>query len=145
MYGKVIGIAVAAFAGAACASGGAYEMSEDVSARLAEFERTGDYQTCLGLRQINQIKPLDERTFLVRVGVNDYYLNQTTSSCRGADSTFNRLQYTTSLSQLCRNEIISIVDNTTGFTTGSCGLGSFERLEKKVDDADDAEEEQDAS
>ncbi len=145
MRGKLIGIAVAAFAGAACASSGSYEMSEKASARLAEFERTGDYQTCLGLRQISQIKPLDEHNFLVRVGLNQYYLNKVSGRCSGADRTFNRIQYTTSISQLCRNEIISIVDNTTGFTTGSCGLGDFERLENKVDNADDAEAETDES
>ncbi len=139
MRGKLIGIVVAGFAGAACASSGSYEMSEEVSTRLAEFERTGDYQSCLGLRRINHIKPLDERTFLVQVGVNDYYLNQTSSSCRGADSTFNRLQYTIPSSQLCRNEIISVVDNSTGFTVGSCGLGDFERLEQNPDDAESDE------
>ncbi len=133
MHGKLMGAAIAAFASAACASGGSYEMSEKASARLAEFEQTGDYQTCLGLRQINQIKALDDYNFLVRVGVNKYYLNKVSGRCNGASSTFNRLQYTTSLSQLCRNEIILIVDNTTGFTVSSCGLGSFERLEKKVE------------
>ncbi len=136
MRGMLIGVAVAAFAGVACASNGSYEMSEEVSARLAEFEQTGDYQTCLGLRQINQIKALDEHNFLVRVGVNQYYLNRVSGFCNGADSTFNRLQYTTSISQLCRNEIVSVVDNTTGFTTGSCSLGDFERLEKKPDAAE---------
>ena len=29
-----------------------------------------------------------------------------------------------------RNQIIRIVDNTTGFTVGSCGLSSFEKLEE---------------
>ncbi|NOX81661.1 MAG: hypothetical protein GXP06_01450 [Alphaproteobacteria bacterium] len=142
MRGKLIGIAVAAFAGAACASsGGSYEMSEKVSTRLAEFERTGDYQTCLGLRRINQINPLDERNFLVRVGVNQYYLNKVSGNCNGADRSFNRIQYTTSISQLCRNEIISVVDNTSGFFVGSCSLGDFERLEKKPDDAEAEQDE----
>jgi len=136
MREQFIGIVVAACAAAGCASTSSYEMSEEVAARLAEFERTGDYETCLGLRRIDQIKPLDERNFLVRVGVNDYYLNQLSSSCNGADSTFNRLQYTTSLSSLCRNEIITVVDNSTGFTVGSCSLGDFERLEQKTDNAE---------
>jgi Family of unknown function (DUF6491) len=141
MRGMLMGVAVAAFAGAACASSGSYEMSEKTSARLAEFEQTGDYQTCLGLRQINQIKALDEHNFLVRVGVNQYYLNKVSGRCNGADNTFNRLQYTTSMSQLCRNEIISVVDNTAGFFVGSCSLGDFERLEKKPDDAEAEQDE----
>ncbi len=134
MVSRIFGVAVLACASAACASTDSYEMSEEAAARLAEFDRTGEYRSCLGLRQISQIKALDERTFLVRVGVNDYYLNQLSSSCTGADNSFNRLQYTTSQSQLCRNEIITVVDNTTGFTVGACGLNDFERLEPKVED-----------
>ncbi len=145
MRGMLMGVAIAAFAGSACASGGSYEMSEKASARLAEFDQTGDYQTCLGLRQINQIKALDEHNFLVRVGLNQYYLNRVSGRCTGASSTFNRLQYTTSISQLCRNEIVSVIDNTTGFVSGSCSLGDFERLEKKPDDAEDAGAETDES
>ncbi len=141
MRGKLIGIAVASFAGAACASNSSYEMSEEVSTRLAEFDRTGDYQTCLGIRRINQIYPLDERNFLVRVGVSQYYLNKVSGKCSGADNSFNRIQYTTSISQLCRNEIISVVDNTTGFFVGSCSLGDFERLENKPDDAEAEQDE----
>lgn len=125
-------LAMAAILGAAgCASVEREEISAKAAERLAEFDRTGDMRTCLSLRSIDQIKPLDESHFLVRVGVNDYYLNEIPGRCSGADNSFNRLQYTTSLSQLCRSEIISIVDNTSGFTVGSCGLGSFERLEKK--------------
>ena len=109
------------------------EMSAKVAEELAGFERTGETRNCLSLSRIDQIKPLDDHYFLVRVGVNDYYLNEVRGRCTGAGRFSNRLQYTTSLSQLCRNEIIRVVDNTSGFTVGSCGLGSFERLEKKPD------------
>jgi Family of unknown function (DUF6491) len=136
MRGMIIGVAVAAFAGAACASSGSYEMSEKASERLAAFEPTGDHKTCLGLRQISQIKALDEHNFLVRVGVNKYYLNKVSGRCSGADRTFNRIQYTTTTGQICRNEIISVVDNSTGLINGSCSLGDFERLESKPDDAE---------
>lgn len=127
------------FGAAGCATVEAEETSAEVEAKLAEFERTGDMRSCLNLRSIDQIKPLNENLFLVRVGVNDYYLNEVSGRCSGADSSFNRLQYTTSLNQLCRNEIIRVVDNSTGFTIGSCGLGSFERLEKKPKEDTDAE------
>lgn len=129
----IVAAAVIGAAGCATVESDA-EASSKAEERLAAFDRTGEERTCLSLRAVNRITPLDERNFLVRVGVSDYYLNETNGRCGGADSTFNRLQYTTSLSQLCRNEIIRVVDNSTGFTVGSCSLGSFERLEEKPKD-----------
>lgn len=129
---KPLPISAAAILLAACATndGGDQEMSEAAAERLADFERTGETESCLPLRSIDQIKPLDERHFLVRAGVNDYYLNEVSGRCNSAHRSNYRLQYTTSLSQLCRLEIIEVVDNSTGFTAGSCSLGDFERLEK---------------
>lgn len=129
---KPLPISAAAILLAACATndGGDQEMSEAAAERLADFERTGETESCLPLRSIDQIRPLDERHFLVKVGVNDYYLNEVSGRCNSAHRPNYRLQYTTSLSQLCRLEIISVIDNSTGFTAGSCSLGDFERLEK---------------
>ncbi|MEX0643884.1 MAG: hypothetical protein WD076_01130 [Parvularculaceae bacterium] len=124
------GILPAVLAGAFATPAGA-DSSDKAAERLAEFERTGDTTTCLSLRSVSQITPLSETQFLVRVGVSDYYLNEVSGRCANADSAFTRLEYTTSLSQLCRGEIIRVVDNGTGMLAGSCGLGDFERLEKK--------------
>lgn len=121
---------------AACATAGSsYEMSEEVAAKLAKFEKTGEVRNCLSLRSIDQIKALDDRNFLIEAGANDYYLAELSSSCSGADRSFNRLQYETSLSSLCRGEIIRVVDNSTGFTVGSCGMSDFQEL-RKLDVAD---------
>lgn len=128
-YGMICFAAALTLAGCATASGDR-ELSTRAAERLAEFDRTGEVESCLGLRRISQITPLDNHHFLVRAGLNDYYLNEVSGSCSGAARAGNRLQYTTSLSQLCRNEIITVVDNSNGFTVGSCGLGGFERLEK---------------
>lgn len=136
-YGALSAMAVAAAGIAGCASVDRAEISPEAEERLADFERTGEMRTCLNLRAIDQIDPLDERHFLVRVGLNDYYLNEISGRCSGAGRFNNRIQYTTSISQLCRNEIITIVDNSTGFTMGSCGLGSFERLVEKPDEEEE--------
>lgn len=136
---KAIFAAPFALAAASCASAGSsYEMSESVAARLAEFEKTGETETCVNVRRINSITPLDERNFLVRVGVNDYYLNRPRNRCAGADRAFNRLQYKVSGSMLCRNEIVQVVDNSSGLTGGSCGLGVFEKLEK-INEGDESD------
>jgi len=130
-----IGLALAtAGALAACASVERPEITPEAEARLDDFERTGEMRNCLSLTAIDRIEPLDERHFLVRVGLNDYYLNEIPGRCSGAGRFNNRIQYVTSLAQLCRNEIITIVDNATGFIAGSCGLGAFERLVEKPED-----------
>lgn len=131
MIGKVsTAVGAVALLAACTTTGSNYQMSDEVAAKLAKFEKTGEVQNCLSLRSIDQIKALDDRNFLIEAGANDYYLAELSSSCRGADSSLNRLQYTTSLSSLCRNEIITVVDNSTGFTVGSCGMSDFQKLEK---------------
>ena len=111
----------------------AEEMSDEAAQKLERFEQTGETRSCLGLRRISQITPLDDHLFLVRVGANEYYLNEVNGRCSGASRSFNRLQYKTSIGQLCRNEIIRVVDNSSGISVGSCGLGSFERLQEKTE------------
>lgn len=119
-------------AAAGCASAGAERVDERAAAKLAEFERTGDVTSCLNVARISSIEAVDEQTFLVRTGVNDYYVSDLPSRCNGATRNSTRLEYTTSTAQLCRNEIIRIVDNGGDFVSGSCGMGSFERLTKKA-------------
>lgn len=131
MRTKWLFAAMIAAIGAGCATAReAPEMSEKVSQRLAEFEATGEVRSCLGVTQIRQIDALDDWRFLVRAG-GTYYLNEVSGRCNGADRSSNRLQYTIPTGQLCRNEIITVVDNLNGFTVGSCGLGSFQELAEK--------------
>lgn len=116
---------------AACASAGReYQMSEKTAERLAEFERTGETVRCLSSSSTTDITPIDERHFLVRVGAGRYYLNELSSSCYGAGRAGNRLQYEIYGGQLCRNQIIHVVDNSGGFHVGTCALGDFEKVEK---------------
>ncbi len=123
---------------AGCATGAGYAgPSEKVSTALANYERTGEMTTCLNIGRIDSIKALDERHFLVRTGVNSYYLNEPSAGCNGAGRSNQRIQYVLGNSQLCRNQIVTVVDNTSGIISGSCGLGSFERLEQKPADAEE--------
>ncbi len=129
---KVIMASLAAFAAPGFAAAKpAGEMSENVASQLSAYEATGETTSCLSVGQIRSIDPLDDRRFLVRAN-NGYYLNETSNRCSGAARSGNRLQYKLSTGQLCRNQIISVVDNSSGFTVGSCGLGSFEKLTKKA-------------
>lgn len=122
---------------AGCATGAGYAgPSDKVAATLAKYERTGETTACLNISRIDSIKALDERHFLVRTGVNSYYLNEPSAGCNGAGRSNQRIQYVLGNAQLCRNQIVTVVDNTSGIISGSCGLGSFEKLEEKPADAE---------
>lgn len=125
-------LVMAMLAAAGCATATGEPVNESAAARLAGLQRTGDKQTCLNVTLLNEITGVDERTLLIRSGANNWYVSDLGSRCRGVVSRGNRIEYTTSLPQLCRNDILRIVDNANGFLTGSCGMGSFERLEKKT-------------
>ena len=123
---------------AGCATTYAEPVNKHAAAILDAHERTGDVQSCISLRQINSISAVDENTLLIKSGVNDYYVNDLSGRCHGATRNSSRFEYTTSINQLCRNDILKVVDNGGGFLIGSCGVGSFEKLEKKTDEnADD--------
>ena len=122
---------LAALAAAGCATATTEPVNDSAAARLAGLQRTGDKQNCLNLGLINEITAVDEKTLLIRSGANNWYVSDLSTRCRGVVSRGNRIEYATSLSQLCRNDILRIVDNPNGFLTGSCGMGSFERLAEK--------------
>ncbi len=114
-----------------CATAGAEPVNESAAAKLAEFDRTGEVTSCLNVTQVASIEAVDEKTLLIRSGVSNYYVSDLSSRCSGATRGSTRFEYTTSTSQLCRNQIVRIVDNGGGFMVGSCGMGSFEKLTKK--------------
>ena len=91
------------------------------------FERTGESENCLSLAAIRSMEAIDEKTILLRVG-SSWYVNDLDHQCNGADRPGTYLQYSTSIGQLCRNDILHVFD-TGGFRLGACGLNEFERLE----------------
>ena len=131
-------VAAVAFVSAFALSAGAFTQgafadtrAEKAAKKLDRFERTGETTDCLAGSTIDDIDPITDELFLVRVGVNTYYLNEVSGSCNGASRSFSRLQYTTSTPQLCRLQIVSVYDNSSNFFVGSCSLGSFEKLKEK--------------
>ena len=124
--------AMLASLGCATAADETEALTAKAAERLAEFDSTGETVSCLNVTQIRSIDAIDDSHFLVRATGGDYYLNKVSGRCNSASRAGYRLQYTVSGGQLCRNQIITVVDNSGGFTAGSCGLGSFERLSKKT-------------
>lgn len=101
---------------------------------LDRFDRTGEMRTCIAARSAD-ITPIDDETFLFKVGTNDYYLNETRGACNDASSNFTRMEMKLFGSQICSGEIVRIVGQQSGIYQGSCSLGDFERLARKVEDA----------
>ncbi len=124
------GAGLAALTLQACASGEMMEpeMSVEAAETLAGYNFTGETQSCLSTNRIDQIEPLDERHWLVETVNGDMYLNRVSRGCSGADRSFTYLQYEIPTGQLCRGEIVRVIDNGSNMSQGSCGLGDYERL-----------------
>ena len=124
------GAGLAALTLQACAPGEAMEpdMSAEAAETLASYEFTGETRSCLSTSRIDQIKPLDERHWLVETVNGDMYLNRVGRGCSGADRSFTYLQYEIPTGQLCRGEIVRVIDSGSGMTQCACGLGDYERL-----------------
>lgn len=105
-------------------------LSEEAEEKLAGYERTGEMQSCMMIRRIRDIDVLDEYHLLIEVGRNNYYLSELSNRCVGATRNSHRIQYSTTGGSLCASELITIVDNYSGFPQGSCSIGEFEKLEK---------------
>ncbi len=100
---------------------------------LDKFDRTGETVNCVSMRSTD-IKAIDENRLLFKVGVNDYYLNETRSACNDVDSNFTRIDVELFGSRLCSGEVLRIVDQSSGIYQGACSLGVFEKLTKKPAD-----------
>lgn len=124
------GAGLAALTLQACAPGEAMEpdMSMAAAERLAAYDMTGQTEACLSTRRIDQIDPLDERHWLVETVSGEMFLNVVSRGCNGADRSFTYLQYETPTGQLCRGEIVRVIENGSNMERGACGLGEYQRL-----------------
>lgn len=114
----------------AAVAGGPREMTAQASEAVSRFQTTGDFRTCLPLKQVDHLDIIDPQLILVRSN-NQYYYNQTQTRCDSRGDNY-RLQYRTSASQLCSGQIIDVVDNFSGILLGACSLGRFERVVEKA-------------
>lgn len=106
----------------------AQEPSQRAAERLAQFEQTGESRTCLSMSRISSIRPLDDSYFLVEVRGSGTWLTTMRGRCNQAASPFTYIQYSVPASQLCRGDIVQVVDSSTQMFAGSCSFGDFERL-----------------
>lgn len=101
----------------------------EADAVLANYTETGETRSCLSLRAIDEIEPLDETRWLITTRGGEAYLNVVSRGCGRAASDFTYLQYSTPTGQLCDNESVRVLDRGADTFAGSCGLGVHQRLE----------------
>ena len=107
------------------------DQQDTLPKELAKYDVTGETRRCVKTVNISRSDPLDDRHILFKLRNGDLYLNRLGKGCGGLR--FNKTySFDNRLSQLCQNELISVVDTFTSGTLGSCGLGTFEKLELKT-------------
>jgi hypothetical protein len=105
------------------------EMSAAAQTKLADALRgrvAGPPQSCVSQRQLGGNRSAGEGAIIFegQTGSSVIYVNRPPGGC--PELTFNRALVTrTTTGQLCRGDIVTVADLTSGIQSGSCGLGDF--------------------
>lgn len=94
--------------------------------RVPEAEIVGEPVSCINLSQIRNSQVRDDRTIDFMMNGGKVYRNELPNQCGGLG--FDRsFTYSTSLTQLCNVDIITVLQNVGGGLNrgASCGLGRF--------------------
>lgn len=122
-------VAMLAFGGTTSADDEKMTRSEKRMARIMEdYRPTGDVKRCVPLRFLHDSTIVDDQTIFFKSVGKRGYLNRLPHKCSRLFAE-ERFMYSTSISSLCKMEIITVLDSF-GRQWGSCGLGEFEEMEK---------------
>ncbi len=110
------------------------ETAGDIPARTdraqATYERAlagksaGRAEKCLPLNRTRDMDKIDDSTILFRDG-RTTYVNTTLGACNNMGDESYALVTRNFGAQLCRGDIATVTDMTSGITVGSCALGDF--------------------
>ncbi len=92
---------------------------------------TGKAVTCLPIQTIRESIVRDDWTIDFRTNGSQWYRNNLPNRCNGL-AMERAFTYTTSLTQLCNVDIITVIANNGGMgpiNRGACGLGEFTPVE----------------
>lgn len=118
----------AAMAAAAMLIPGAGSAQDEVP-RWQQARATGEPVSCVPLRQIRQTQVRDDRTIDFEMTGGQVYRNVLPHECNGLGFE-EAFSYSTSLSQLCSTDIITVIPRGgAGIPGPSCGLGKFQPIE----------------
>ena len=92
--------------------------------RLLAGKTAGRPANCLPLQRTNDMQVIDDDTILYRDG-RTTYVNKPLGGCNLLSRGSYALVTRSMGSQLCRGDIGTVTDISTGTTVGSCALGDF--------------------
>jgi hypothetical protein len=94
-----------------------------------------DGEDCIALNRIDRSEVIDDQTILFHVNGGKIYANRLPNRCPGLHRN-KAIMYKTSLSQLCKVDVITVLENMGfGFQRGaSCGLGTFVPISEETAD-----------
>jgi hypothetical protein len=101
------------------------------SPALKNFERTGEFETCLPSNRINYSRILNKRQILFEMTGGEVYLNEP-NACPGLSTSY-ALVYTANPNHLCNTTVVRLIEpGSPAPERGGCGLSRFEKLKKKT-------------
>ena len=125
--GRLLAISVLAALAAGCAMSGAAGPSPEVEADLAralEGRVAREPVSCVRLADLGGNRSVGEDAIIFEGNGRRLYVNRPVGGCPSLE--FGRaLRVRSSTGQLCRGDIVSVFDPTTGTDYGGCGLGEF--------------------
>lgn len=123
---KLVSIALLAAGTAACTAEepvARADAAASLAAELRDYEPDGAPVSCVSMRELRGNRSAGDAIIFDGSG-NRLWVNRPPGGCPSLD--FGRaLQTRTTMSQLCRGDIATVIDPGTGMTHGGCGLGDF--------------------
>lgn len=120
---------IIAAASSACAASVAPEprsaKAETQLAKALAGKVAGPPVDCLPARRTNDMSVIDDNTILFREGRKLVYRNDPPGGCSPMSRSGYALLTRSPTSQMCRGDIVNVVDLTSKITVGSCALGDF--------------------
>lgn len=107
--------------------------AKPVRMSLEQLQPTGEMQSCIKGDRIRQTKIIDNSTILFRMQTGEYYVNKLPRRCSSLKIAGGFSFDTRGDNRLCNSNTIDVIDSS-GATGAFCGLGKFERMEKKADE-----------
>jgi len=132
----IFAIPVAILLAAPAVGGEQIQLTEEQQAKLdkrLEGRTAGEPQSCINLNDQRDMTVISDDVLIFgsRRNARTIYVNNPPGGCRNADR--NILSYSRSTSALCQGEAITLIDNTTRMSMGSCAFGAFVPYTKNED------------
>ena len=92
--------------------------------RLLAGKVAGKAEKCLPTYRSNDMTIIDDDTILFRDG-RTVYVNHPLGGCNNLNQSGRALVTRNFGPQLCRGDLATLIDNTSGISVGACSLGDF--------------------